>query len=67
LSLTFFGPNQWTDVFILIGTGAVTLTGPVFVAMSLNLKVIAIDATHRYRAMNTLTDRRWSSCAVRSY
>jgi hypothetical protein len=35
--------------------GAVTLTGLVFVAMSLNLKEIAIDATHRNRAINTLT------------
>ncbi len=50
-----YQPAQWTDFFILVGTGAVTLTGLVFVAMSLNLKVIAIDATHRYRAINTLT------------
>jgi len=50
-----FKPGQWTDFFILVGTGAVTLTGLVFVAMSLNLKAIAIDATHRYRAINTLT------------
>jgi hypothetical protein len=50
-----FRPEQWTDFFLLVGTGAVTLTGLVFVAMSLNLKVIAVDATHRYRAINTLT------------
>ncbi len=50
-----FRPGQWTDFFLLVGTGAVTLTGLVFVAMSLNLKLIAIDATHRYRAINTLT------------
>jgi hypothetical protein len=50
-----FKPGQWTDFFLLVGTGAVTLTGLVFVAMSLNLKAIAIDATHRYRAINTLT------------
>jgi hypothetical protein len=49
-----FRPGQWTDFFVLVGTGAVTLTGLVFVAMSLNLKVIAIDATHRFRAINTL-------------
>ena len=49
-----FRPEQWTDFFVLVGTGAVTLTGLVFVAMSLNLKAIAIDATHRYRAINTL-------------
>jgi hypothetical protein len=47
--------GQWTDFFLLVGTGAITLTGLVFVAMSLNLKEIAIDATHRNRAINTLT------------
>src|ERR1700683_5475780 len=47
--------GQWTDFFLLVGTGAVTLTGLVFVAMSLNVKAIAFDATHRYRAINTLT------------
>jgi modulator of FtsH protease len=50
-----FVPGQWHDFFLLVGTGAVTLTGLVFVAMSLNLKEIAADATHRYRAINTLT------------
>jgi len=55
IAADIFRPGQWTDFFLLVGTGAVTLTGLVFVAMSLNLKVIAIDATHRYRAINTLT------------
>ncbi len=50
-----FRPDQWSNFFLLVGTGAVTLTGLVFVAMSLNLKVIAVDMTHRYRAINTLT------------
>jgi hypothetical protein len=54
LQPNIFRPEQWTDFFVLVGTGAVTLTGLVFVAMSLNLKAIAIDATHRYRAINTL-------------
>jgi|SRR5665213_715927 len=49
-----YRPEQWSDFFILVGTGAVTLTGLVFVAMALNLKVIAVHATHRYRAVNTL-------------
>ena len=49
-----YRPEQWTDFFILVGTGAVTLTGLVFVAMALNLKVVAVDATHRNRAINTL-------------
>jgi hypothetical protein len=55
IAADIYRPEQWTDFFLLVGTGAVTLTGLVFVAMSLNLKVIAIDATHRYRAINTLT------------
>jgi len=55
IAADIYRPGQWTDFFLLVGTGAVTLTGLVFVAMSLNLKVIAIDATHRYRAINTLT------------
>src|ERR1700691_354284 len=55
IAADIFRPDQWTNFFLLVGTGAVTLTGLVFVAMSLNLKVIAIDATHRYRAINTLT------------
>jgi hypothetical protein len=55
IAADLYRPEQWTDFFMLVGTGAVTLTGLVFVAMSLNLKVIAIDATHRYRAINTLT------------
>jgi hypothetical protein len=55
IAATIFRPGQWTDFFLLVGTGAVTLTCLVFVAMSLNLKEIAIDATHRYRAINTLT------------
>src|SRR6202451_116572 len=55
IAAEIFRPGQWTDFFLLVGTGAVTLTGLVFVAMSLNLKVIAFDATHRYRAINTLT------------
>src|SRR5580658_379630 len=55
MTADIYRPGQWTDFFILVGTGAVTLTGLVFVAMSLNLKGIAVDATHRYRAINTLT------------
>jgi hypothetical protein len=55
LAPTFLDLGSGQIFFVLVGTGAVTLTGLVFVAMSLNLKVIAIDATHRYRAINTLT------------
>src|SRR5271168_5340212 len=55
IAANVFRLGQWTDFFLLVGTGAVTLTGLVFVAMSLNLKVIAVGPTHRYRAINTLT------------
>ncbi len=55
IAADIYRPEQWTSFFLLVGTGAVTLTGLVFVAMSLNLKAIAIDATHRNRAINTLT------------
>jgi hypothetical protein len=55
IAADIFRPGQWNNFFLLVGTGAITLTGLVFVAMSLNLKAIAIDATHRYRAINTLT------------
>jgi hypothetical protein len=50
-----YRPEQWTNFFLLVGTGAITLTGLVFVAMSLNLRAIAGDPTHRNRAINTLT------------
>lgn len=55
IAVDIYRPGQWTDFFLLVGTGAVTLTGLVFVAMSLNLKGIVIHATHRNRAINTLT------------
>ncbi len=50
-----FRPDQWHDFFITVGGGAAALTGLVFVAMSLNVAAIAQDATHRYRAIGTLT------------
>jgi hypothetical protein len=55
IAADIYRPEQWSNFFLLVGTGAVTLTGLVFVAMSLNLKAIAVDATHRNRAINTLT------------
>jgi hypothetical protein len=48
-------PEQWTDFFLLVGTGAATLAGLVFVALTINLRGVARDATHRYRAINMLT------------
>ncbi|HEV2360110.1 MAG TPA: hypothetical protein VGS21_00250 [Acidimicrobiales bacterium] len=48
-------PAQWTDFFVLVGTGSATLAGLVFVAMTINLKGVVKDATHRYRAINMLS------------
>lgn len=47
--------DQWHDFFIMVGGGAAALAGLVFVAMSINLSVLAQDPTHRNRAIGTLT------------
>lgn len=48
-------PEQWSNFFVLVGTGSAALTGLVFVALTINLKGVAQDATHRYRAINMLS------------
>jgi hypothetical protein len=45
-------PAQWSNFFILVGTGSATLAGLVFVALTINLRGVAKDATHRFRAIN---------------
>lgn len=55
LTSDVYNPAQWNTFFVLVGTGSATLAGLVFVAMTINLKAIAKDATHRYRAINMLT------------
>ena len=47
--------EQWTNFFILVGTGAATLAGLVFVALTINLHGVTKDATHRFRAINMIT------------
>lgn len=54
-ALDVYRPDEWHDFFVMVGGSAAVLTGLVFVAMSLNVNVIAEDATHRYRAIGTLT------------
>jgi drug/metabolite transporter (DMT)-like permease len=54
VTVDLYQADQWHDYFITIGGAAAALTGLVFVAMSLNLRVIANDPTHRYRAVGTL-------------
>jgi hypothetical protein len=49
-----YDPAQWNNFFVLVGTGSATLAGLVFLAMTINLKGVAGDATHRYRAINML-------------
>jgi hypothetical protein len=50
-----YHPEVWNSFFQLVGTGAAALTGLVFVSMSLNLDVVTLDVTHRYRAIGTLS------------
>jgi modulator of FtsH protease len=47
-------PEQWTNFFVLVGSGSAALTGLVFVAITINLSRVAEDATQRYRAINML-------------
>jgi hypothetical protein len=54
-ALEVYQPDQWNEFFVAVGGGAAALTGLVFVALSLNLDAAARDATHRYRAIGTLT------------
>jgi len=47
--------ESWHDYFLMVGGGAAALAGLVFVAMSLNLKTVVEDASHRNRAVGTLS------------
>ena len=50
-----YDPAAWHDYFMMVGGGAAALTGLVFVAMSLHLDQIALNAAHRHRARTVLT------------
>jgi len=50
-----YRPAEWHDFFLVTGGGAAALAGLVFVAMSINLEIVARNATHRGRAINMLT------------
>src|SRR5438093_9016379 len=50
-----FDAASWHDYFLMVGGGAAALTGLVFVAMSLHLDQIALNAAHRHRARTVLT------------
>ena len=55
LASEVFRPNEWHDFFLVVGSAAAVLTGLVFVAMSINQNNVTHDATHRNRAIGTLT------------
>ena len=46
--------DAWHDFFLMVGGGAAALAGLVFVDMSINLKIIIQDGTHKNRAIGTL-------------
>jgi hypothetical protein len=48
-------PEQWSNFFIMVGGGAAALAGLIFVAMSINHKIIIRNTTHKNRAINMLT------------
>jgi len=50
-----YDPAAWHDYFMMVGGGAAALTGLVFVAMTLHLDQIALNAAHRHRARTVLT------------
>ena len=54
-SSDLYSPDEWTNFFVLVGTGSAALAGLVFVAISVNLQRVVGDATHMYRAINMLT------------
>ena len=54
-ALDAYRPDQWHDFFVMVGGSAAVLLGLVFVALSLNVSVVIQDATHRYRATDTLS------------
>jgi hypothetical protein len=47
--------DQWTNFFLLVGGGAATLAGLIFVAMSINPESIVRNTTHKNRAINMLS------------
>ena len=48
-------PEQWSNFFFMVGSGAAALAGLIFVAMSVNLVIIIQNTTHKNRAINMLT------------
>ena len=55
IATDIYQPAEWHDFFLVTGGGAAAPAGLVFVAMSINLDVVAQSVTHRLRAINMLT------------
>jgi hypothetical protein len=55
IATDIYKPAEWHDFFVITGGGAAALAGLVFVAMSINLDIVAQTVTHRLRAINMLT------------
>jgi hypothetical protein len=47
--------DQWSNFFVMVGSGAAALAGLIFVAMSINHEIIIRNKTHKNRAINMLT------------
>ncbi len=47
--------DQWNNFFVMVGGGAATLAGLIFVAMSIKPDIIIRNHTHKNRAINMLT------------
>jgi hypothetical protein len=48
-------PDQWSNFFVMVGSGAAALAGLIFVAMSINIAIILQNTTHKNRAINMLS------------
>ncbi len=47
--------DQWSNFFVMVGSGAAALAGLIFVAMSINPERIVRNTTHKNRAINMLS------------
>ncbi|HKW73861.1 MAG TPA: hypothetical protein VJQ08_13685 [Candidatus Dormibacteraeota bacterium] len=50
-----YDASLWRDYFVMVGAGAATLTGLVFVAMTLHLEQVVHHPVHRHRARTILS------------
>ncbi|WP_413988594.1 hypothetical protein ACMDCR_21605 [Labrys okinawensis] len=47
--------DQWSNFFVMVGSGAAALAGLIFVAISINPESIVRNSTHKNRAINMLS------------